>query len=164
MAAQSPASTKPAGDQRFCWLNADTDNMQCFETEAAMTQAMQQGTGTGQVAPEGSAEQRAAPMLQSGSEQSKQRVVGRFYRDINFHGGYLVISRSGGCGSGYHSADLSAYPGWNDSVSSFVAGSGCRIGIFDNSNLSGDFYGNYRSDAYATPLNDRASSAQFVAD
>lgn len=159
MAAESPGPTKPAGDQRFCWLNADTDKMQCFGTEAAMTAAMQQGARTGQIAP-----QSSAPLLQTRSYQPEQKVVGRFYRDINFSGGYLMISRSGGCGSGYHSADLSAYPGWNDTVSSFISGSGCRIGIFDNSNLTGDFHGNYRSDAYVSDLNDRASSAHFVAD
>ncbi|HET7415170.1 MAG TPA: hypothetical protein VFI97_05680 [Arthrobacter sp.] len=169
LGAGTEAGAKPAHGQQYCWLNADTDQMQCFATEAAMKQAMRGSSGTGQIAPEqsaprGSTPQGPTPMLQTRSFQPEQQVVGRFYRDINFDGGYLMISRSGGCGSGYHSADLSDYPGWNDSVSSFVAGSGCRIGLFDNSNLTGDFLGNYRSDAYAGRLNDQASSAQFVAD
>lgn len=167
LGAGAEATNKPAG-QQYCWLNADTDKMQCFESEAAMNQAMSGGAGTGQIQPKSSAPQEtgqgSTQLLQPRSFEAGQQVVGRFYRDINFGGGYLMISRAGGCGSGYHSADLSAYPGWNDTVSSFIAGSGCRIGLFDNSNLTGDFLGNYRSDAYAGRLNDQASAAQFVAD
>jgi hypothetical protein len=169
LGAGTEAATKPANQQQFCWLNADTDKMQCFGSEAGMNQAMRSGAGTGQIQPQSSTPRSTTPqgstrLLQSRGFQPEQKVVGRFYRDINFDGGYLMISRSGGCGSGYHSADLSDYPGWNDTVSSFVAGSGCRIGLFDNSNVTGDFHGNYRSDAYAGRLNDQASSAQFVAD
>lgn len=164
LGAGTEAPTKPAGQQQFCWLNADTDQMQCFGSEAEMNQAMRGSAATGQIQPKSSTPQSSPQLLQSRSFQPEQQVVGRFYRDINFGGGYLMISRSGGCGSGYHSADLSAYPGWNDTVSSFIAGSGCRIGLFDNSNLTGDFHGNYRSDAYVGRLNDQASSAHFVAD
>lgn len=159
-AGTAPTGEPAGGQQQFCWLNADTDHMQCFGTEAEMNQAMRSsGSSTGEVAPRSS-----TPQLQTRSFQPGQRVVGKFYRDIDFGGEYLMISRSGGCGDGQHSVNLGEYPGWNDSVSSFIAGSGCRIGLFDNSNLTGDFHGNYRSGSYVGQLNDRASSAHFVAD
>lgn len=158
--ATPPADETPSAGQQYCWLNADSGAMQCFSSEAGMNTARQAATADrGVIQPKSG----STPQLQMGSAGAGQEVVGRFYRDAGFTGGYLLISRNGGCSTGTHTADLSAYPGWNDTVSSFIAGSGCRIGIYDNANLTGSFLGNYRSSNYVGSLNDRASSALFTA-
>ncbi len=164
--AQPTPGDQPSAGQEYCWLNGDSGSMQCFTSEAEMNTAMQQpaleATQEPQLKAAGSGSE-PTPQLQTGSATSDQRVVGRFYRDAGYEGGYLIISRSGGCSSGTHIADLSGYPGWNDTVSSFIAGSGCRIGLYDDSDLSGSFYGHFRSSSYVGNLNDRASSARFIA-
>ncbi|HET8794804.1 MAG TPA: hypothetical protein VFM62_00330 [Arthrobacter sp.] len=165
-ATQPTPGSQPDAGQEYCWLNGDSGTMQCFTSEAEMNTAMEQPTRETMQEPQlkaASPGPEPTPQLQMRSATADQQVVGRFYRDAGYEGGYVVISRSGGCSSGTHIADLSGYPGWNDTVSSFVAGSGCRIGLYDDSDLSGSFYGHYRSSSYVGYLNDRASSARFIA-
>lgn len=148
LAATMTAGTDSTAVARYCSLDITKAELRCHNTAEELSRALElAGVGTG----------KARPPVQTTAQVS---VIGTIYDDVGYGGGYLNIVGNP-CYYGYTDFIDLTWSGWNDRLSSFIGGSGCRLYLHDNSNGTGAGYGWASSSSWVGTMNDRTSSISF---
>lgn len=163
IAAPASATTLSASEES-CWLNTDTGELRCYSSNADLEAALA-SRGIELVdtaAPTQSARIAARDegfAATSATTMSSAYIYARLYADANYKGAvmYVTGTNSAGCNAGLVSQS-NMPSGWNDRVSSFTTGYGCRVRLSEHSNQGGSHYGPYASAASLGTFNDKASS------
>lgn len=143
-----------------CWLNADTDELRCFDDRKALFAAVE-STG---------AEVRFAPAVEESlAANSQTSLSGGFgtlaiyflatlYEHTGYSGSTLDITTSNWwmCSGTQYNGNMSW--AWNDRVSSFQSYGGCRTRLSTHTYQGGPWYGPYTSASSLGTFNDVASS------
>ena len=176
-AESATAAPRPATAGPHCVLAAGNDQpLRCYATFPAAVAVATGGRVT--TAPSSPAAAAADPRFTAAVEAAATQVsargavtaggsvlVGIEYADLNYGGGSLSMTASGGCD---YSLDVdyrfpSMPSGWNDRISSFRSYSNCAQQLFAAINFQGGaLTGITSSMSYVGPsANDRASSVTF---
>jgi hypothetical protein len=143
-----------------CWLNLDTDELQCFDDRETLL-AVIEDTGTAlRFAPtvEESFAASSQSSLSGGVGLLATYFLATLYADSGYSGASLDITTSNSwmCSGTQYNANLSG--SWNDRVSSFESYGGCRTRLSTHINQGGPWYGPYTSASSLGTFNDDASS------
>lgn len=158
LAATMTAAKDPASAAKYCSADVTRQTLQCHDTPEELNRSLElSGVDTGKTA-KGTEGLR----LQSESTATAQAasVIGTIYDNSGYGGGYLNIVGNS-CWSGYRDFIDLTWTGWNDRLSSFIGGSGCRLYLHEHSNGTGAGYGWYASSSWVGTMNDRTSSISF---
>jgi hypothetical protein len=151
--AQAAAGSGKDALDDVCWINADTDVVQCFADEAAFQDAVAEQTGTVLVE-EGSdlASRASAGILAT-------YVLARLYENPSYGGASTTVTSTNSaiCSAGGGVAG-NFLAGWNDRVSSFHSYFSCVTRIYLHAGQSGTWFG-YAIDASSVGALDNVSSS-----
>jgi hypothetical protein len=150
LAATMTAAKDPKSAARYCSADVIKHELQCHDSPEKLSRSLElSGVDTG----------KAGLRLQS-EATAQASVIGTIYENSGYGGGYLNIVGNS-CWSGYTDFIDLTWTGWNDRLSSFIGGSGCRLYLHENSNGTGAGYGWTSSSSWVGSMNDRTSSISF---
>ncbi len=160
--AKTPDPSETAASSgTSCWLDADTGQSLCVPTGEDLIAAVQEQVGVSIALPPdftmngvSSAELRADTSAGSLATATTLIPVSEIFDDINYGGGYYLLS---GTGCGATISNLANY-GWNDRASSFKSFNGCLTSIWKNSGFTGTQLGYATNKSSFGSMNDQASS------
>lgn len=159
----SSSAEKLRASSSDCWLNADTGETACFESQAAMEKAIESATGTELVYPTETEIARNSQIEARGSvTPAATYVAAVFYKDASFGGNSFTTTTSVStlCESHVYSySNLGSWlGGWEDKISSYRAYGNCEATVYSERNYVGATYGpsSYAPNLYA--MNESTSS------
>jgi hypothetical protein len=151
LAATVTAAKDPAAAGSYCSLDITTRVLQCHETAEELSRSLElAGVATGDT----------APRMEAQASTQQASVIGTIYEHSGYGGGYLNIVGDS-CWAGYTDFIDLTWTGWNDRLSSFIGGSGCRLYLHENWNGTGAGYGWASASSWVGSMNDRTSSISF---
>jgi hypothetical protein len=156
--AQAATSARTDTSDDVCWLNADTDEFQCFTDEVAFEQAVFEQTGAVLV------ESEEAPAARSALGILTVYTAVRFWDGGSYTGTQISVTttNSAVCTSGSGIVGIAMPAGWNDRVSSFQTFLSCVTRVYEDVSLGGSFYGYATNAPSLGGLNNEGSSYRLI--
>lgn len=156
LAATMTAAKDPTSAAKYCSADVTKQKLQCHDTPEELNRSLELAGVDAGKAEKG----KEGFRLKSEASAQATSVIGTIYDNSGYGGGYLNIVGNP-CWSGYTGFIDLTWTGWNDRLSSFIGGSGCRLYLHEHSNGTGAGYGWAASSSWVGTMNDRTSSISF---
>lgn len=162
-AAVSPSTEKVKASSSNCWLNADTGETACFESQAAMEEGIESATGAELLYPTEADITRNSKLEARGIvAPAANYVAAVFYINASYSGNSFTTTTSVSdlCAShDYTYANLGTWlGGWEDKISSYRAYGNCKATVYSERNFAGATYGPASNAPNLYAMNESTSS------